>query len=236
MIHVCHSQLTQFSISTIVCPVFRDNGSLTGLAGTSHKGCSKQQKKCNARAECEQIFTGCSGHSLSFALSLSLSLCSSLLQNNVRVRADAGQDSQWSSEHSPLIPPKRWRCPRCSWLDPAQQSASFSGITAGTMVAEGGWPRRVTWTITHHSDTLLAKRREAEGVFKTSLGPTLWQRQSPSCPWFSRNLRSEICPENSPETWPEISLEFARNFARRSTRNFSRNLSRNRPEVSKLVF
>ena len=53
-----------------------------------------------------------------------------------------------------------------------QRSASVSGSIAGTAVAEGGWPRRVTWAITHHSDTLFARRREADAVFKTSLGHT----------------------------------------------------------------
>ena len=43
MIHKASSPSSN-SISTIVCPIFQDNGSLTGLASTSHKRRSKQQK------------------------------------------------------------------------------------------------------------------------------------------------------------------------------------------------
>ena len=43
MIHIASSPSSS-SISTIVCPVLRNNGSLTGLASASHKRCSKQEK------------------------------------------------------------------------------------------------------------------------------------------------------------------------------------------------
>ena len=104
-------------------------------------------------------------------------------------RADGGQDSERSNEHS-LLTPQTLALSALLLTGPSAAVSQFSGNSPGTAAAEGGWQGllgQLPTTRTH------ARRREADAVFKTSLGPTLWQSQSPSCPGRgSGALRSQL--------------------------------------------
>ena len=172
MIHKASSP-TSSSISTIVCPnLFKTTEVSQAWQALRVSDVQKNRKGHSARVECEQICTGCNGHdSLFLFLSVSLSLCSSLLQHNAPVRAVVGQDSQWSSKRSSLTPQKPCAVRAApEWTQCSGQPVSQAALQAQRLQKVGG--HEVTWTITHHSDTLFARRREADAVFKTSLGHT----------------------------------------------------------------
>ena len=181
--------------------------------------------------ECEQIFTGCSGHnSLFLFLALSLSAAPSCKTTHAcgltpdRVANDIYIYIQiqlciyiytYAKRTFIAHPPKPLRCPRCSWLDQAQPCASFSGSSAVTAVAKRRAAMKSYTDICPLLGHIVGKGswRNFQNIFRAhpsdQVGAAELRKLARD---LARNF-TRVCPKFCPKVHPKCLPKFVPKFA-----------------------